>query len=479
MSRPRRGGPALRLAPRRRVALATALAWLALGCAPRPARDVDVVIFLIDTLRADRTGPYGRWPSPTPFLDELAGESVVFEQAYSPAPWTLPATVSLLTSQPLCAHGVSVDGETIAPDLTPLAERMHASGWRTASLFSNPFAGPMSGLDRGFEASRLVPRTDGPLVSLWLDAVGDQPYFLYVHNVEPHDPYEGAGDVAAPVAAQVNRLLDRHRELTRVDWLAGQPLGTTRNEAEQDAVHGELAGLRTVVDTLYDADVERADLLLAAVVAELRSRGRLDRTILLVVSDHGEEFGEHGGWQHDQSLYEELVRVPMLMRLPGAEHGGLRVSQPVSLLDVVPTLAELLGEPGLAEGAAGRSLVPLLADGAKPDPEARVVSTRWNRKKYYQPFAEKRGDLNVAVREGSWKAIWNSVTDRVELYDLARDRRERRDRRPEQPELAERLGALAREAAAPCLAARPPPAAPPDLDPETRERLRELGYIEE
>jgi len=372
---------------------------------------------------------------------------------------------------------VTVDGETVAPDLAPLAQRMRPLGWRTASLFSNPFAGPMSGLDRGFEVSRLVARTDGDLVSLWLDAVGDQPFFLYVHNVEPHDPYDGAPDVAPPVQAQVNRLLDRHRELTRVDWLAGEPLGTTRNEAQQDEVSAELAGLRIPVDALYDADVERADALLASTVAELRARGRLDRTILVVVSDHGEEFGEHGGWQHDQSLYDELVRVPMLIRLPGAEHGGLRVAQPVSLLDVVPTLAELLGEPGLAEDTDGQSLVPLLAGGEGA--EARVVSTRWNRKKYYQPLEATRGNLNVAVREGPWKAIWNAASDTVELYDLARDPRERRDRSASEPERAARLGALAREHAAPCLAARPGPAAPPDLDPATRARLRELGYIEE
>jgi len=434
---------------------------------------------MIDTLRADRTGPYGRAPSPTPFLDELAAESVVFEQAYAPAPWTLPATVSLLTSQPLCEHRVALDGETVAPELATLAEALAARGWRTASLFANPFAGPISGLDRGFEIARLVPQADRERVARWLDAVGAQPFFLYLHNVEPHDPYGHAPAVPRPLRTRVNRLLDEHRARTRIDWLAGQPPGTTRNEAQQDALRSELARLRAAIDRLYDADVGRADALLASAVAELRARGRLDRTILIVVSDHGEEFGEHGGWQHDQSLYEELVRVPMLIRLPDAEHGGQRVVHPVSLMDIVPTLAELLGEPGLAEGAAGLSLVPLLSSDDDPGFGARALSTRWNRKKYYHPLEASRGNLNVAVREGSWKAIWNAASGSVELYDLSRDPHERRDRSAERPELAARLGALARDHAEPCLSAAPRAAGPPELDPDTRERLRELGYIDE
>jgi arylsulfatase A-like enzyme len=474
-----RGGPAPRLALRWAALAAAATLLAGSGCTGAARPDLDVVIFLIDTLRADRTGPYGREPSPTPFLDQLAAESVVFEDAYAPAPWTLPSTVSLLTSQPLCRHGVSIDGETVAPELATLAERMRARGWRTGSLFANPFAGPLSGLDRGFEVSRLVASTDGETVGRWLDAVGDQAFFLYVHNVEPHDPYEGARPVPPQRESRVNRLLDRHRELTRADWLAGRPPGTTRNEDEQDRVRRELSALRSDVDVLYDADVERADGRLASTVAELRARGRLERTILVVASDHGEEFGEHGGWQHDQALYEELVRVPLLIRLPGARHGGRRVTAPVSLVDVVPTLAELLGDPGLAEDAAGRSLVPLLEGEADAGFDARAVATRWNRKKYYHPLESTRGNLNVAVREGRWKAIWNAASDTVELYDLERDPAERHDVSAEQPERAARLAALARAEAAPCLERAPRAAAPPALDPATRERLRELGYVDE
>ena len=450
------------------------------GCTAQPRAQRDVVIFLIDTLRADHTGSYGRWPSPTPFLDQLAAESILFEQAYAPAPWTLPSTVSLLTSQPLCQHRVAVDGDVISAETVPLAERMAASGRRTASLFANPFAGSMSGLDRGFDVSRLVPAVDGERVGRWLDSIGDRPFFLYAHNIEPHDPYHGGvRGISLRRLERINGLLDRYRELTRVDWLAGRPLGTTRNEAQQDAQRRELAALHAPIEKLYDGDVRRADGRLADVVSELRRRGRLENTVLIVVADHGEALGEHDGWQHDHALYEEVVRVPLLIRLPGAAHGGLRIAEPVSLLDVAPTLAELLGEPELAEGAAGRSLVPWIEGRGAGDEPPRVVSTRWNRKKYYAPLETTRGNLNVALREGPWKAIWNADSDTLELYDLARDPRERNDRSREEPERAHRLAELARAEAAPCQAARPAPTRPPELDPAARRRLRELGYLDE
>jgi len=450
------------------------------GCSAPPPAQRDVVIFLIDTLRADHTGPYGRWPSPTPFLDQLARESVVFEQAYAPAPWTLPSTVSLLTSQPLCQHRVAVDGDVISAQTVPLAERMAASGRRTASFFANPYAGALSGLDRGFDESRLVQAVDGDLVRRWLDSIGDRPFFLYAHNVEPHDPYRGGvRGISAGQAAQINRLLNRYRELTRVDWLAGRPLGTTRNEGTQDALRRKLATLHGPIEKLYDGDVGQADGRLAGVVAELRRRGRLANTVLVVIADHGEALGEHDGWQHDHALYDELVRVPLLIRLPGGAQGGRRIAEPVSLLDVAPTVAELLGEPGLAEGDAGRSLVPWIEGREPGDDGPQVVSTRWNRKKYYAPLEATRGNLNVAVREGSWKAIWNAASDTLELYDLARDPRERNDRSRDEPARAARLAARARAAAAPCQAAQPGPARPPELDPAEQRRLRELGYLDE
>ena len=468
-----------RLAPGS-AALTVAVGLLAAAGCARSDRAPDVVLFVIDTLRADRVGAYGHSRPTTPHLDALAGESVVFERAYAPAPWTLPSVVSLLTSTFPCEHGVVLDGQRIAPSLVPLAERLKGAGYATASFYANPYAGPMTGLGRGVDHLEAVPFAEGSVVAPWLDRTRDRPLFLYVHNVEPHDPYEAPAEVVARFGSdastqvRANRLVGRYRQLSRVDWGAGRPPGTTDNTAQQQAAAAELANLRPAVEALYDADVFEADRRLGSVIEALRARGRFDDTLLMVVADHGEEFGEHGAWQHDQSLYEELVRVPLVVRLPGGRSGGTRVATPVSLVDVVPTVAEVLSRPELARGARGRSLLGAEARSGK----IPAISQRVNLKKYFRPLAELRGERNVAIVSGTWKGVWNQDPDTFELYDLAEDPGETRDLAGAAAERAASLRAEARAWLEQCAHGDPTTAPAGALDPETRERLRALGYVD-
>ena len=151
---------------------------------------VNVVIFLIDTLRANRVGAYGYGKPTTPHMDALAAEGVVFEQCGAPAPWTLPSVVSLLTSTFPCEHRVLVDGQRIDGALEPLAARLHRSGYATASFLANAYAGPISGLDRGYDGCQRVGFTDGQTIDTWLDNVpAGKPMHVYIHNIEPHNPY--------------------------------------------------------------------------------------------------------------------------------------------------------------------------------------------------------------------------------------------------------------------------------------------------
>ena len=452
------------------------------ACGP-PAQP-PVVLFVIDTLRADRVGVYGYERPTTPRLDALAAEGVVFDHAYAPAPWTLPSVVSLMTSTFPCQHGVVVDGQQLSTALPTLAERMREAGWTTGSLHANAYAGAPSGLDRGFGSSELVPHADGAAVDAWLEAAPPGPFFLYLHNVEPHDAYVAPpsllrrfGRVASGERDRVNRLLRQLRQLTRVDFDAGRPPGTTDNRQEQRALMVRIRSLAPHLIALYDADVRLADQRLGSVIDALERRGLWAGVLFVVVSDHGEEFGEHGGYQHDQSVYEELVRVPMIMRFPRAEFGGRRVAQVASLVDVLPTLADYLGRPELAEGSRGRSLMPWVR-GAEPGADTLVPAMRINRKKHFGPFEELRGDLNVVVRSGSWKGIWNADTDSFELYDLARDARERRNLASEHEVVARALRGEAESWLAACrgLAEASPPLAADSLDAAARERLRALGY---
>jgi arylsulfatase A-like enzyme len=198
-----------------------------------------------------------------------------------------------------------------------------------------------------------------------------------------------------------------------------------------------------------------------------------------LVSDHGEELGDHGGWLHDQSAYEELIRVPLIIRFPHDEFAGRRVDGPVSLLDIVPTVMDYLRRPELAANCRGRSLMPLI-EGEPLTDDMRVTAGRHNKKKYYRPYKETRGDVNIVVRQGHWKGIWNAEWDRMELYDLQSDPGETTDSSAENPELAQTMRAFAQSQLAQCqaVAMEPVSGKGDDLDEETRRQLETLGYID-
>ncbi len=476
-----------------------ALVWVA-ACAdtapvespsPSPAPSAvanarpNVLLYLIDTLRADRVGAYGYEAPTTPALDALAGEGLVFEQAYAPGPWTLPSVVSLMLSQPMCRHGVVVDGMKISARATPLAAVLGEAGYATASFIANSYAGRPAGLERGFDVYEGPIDEPAPSVGAFLDETKDQPFFIYMHDVRPHDPHEATQESLAPFGHVDPKTLKRirnrslqYRRLTRVDHTAGTPLGSTENTNEQTAALTRLDELAASYGHAYDARIREADRKLAQTLDQLRSRGQLANTLVIVVSDHGEELGEHGGWLHDHSVYDEVVRAPFIIRLPGGELGGTRINAAVSLLDVAPTIAELTDTPTPSDAFEGRSLAPFVAQphGATNGPF--VASMRMNRKKYYRPWKRSRGDQNLVVRDGDWKAIWNVEPDTVELYDIAKDPGEKNDLRALEPQTATRLAAFARDYLERCKTRRTTPERPTPLSAEATERLRALGYVD-
>jgi len=466
------------------LAICSSLALVSSGCGHRGARP-NIVVYVIDTLRADRLGVYGYDRPTSPAIDELAREGIVFDRAYSAAPWTLPSVASILTSLPPCAHGVVVDGRRLAPSLTTWAERLRGTGYATASFYANPYAGKLSGLDRGFAKSEEAA-PGGKGVALWLAQRPPDPFFLYLHSVEPHSPYEPtlpvvAGTsirrVPARIRREVNDLLGEYRALTRADWSAGRKPGETDTSTDQDLVMAKLAKRRGAIRNLYDGDVREADENLGSVVRALKEAGIWDDTIFAVTSDHGEAFGDHVGWQHDQSLYEELVRVPLVIHLPGNRFAGRRVPEPVSLLDLLPTLIEAAGTSAALEDAPGDSFWSWLVDGSAPGPRV-VRSYRENLKKYYAPFKRARGDRNVAWVEGDWKAIWNAEPGSLELYELSTDPHEKRDRSALEPARARAMGEAARRWLAECTPPEGAEAPPAPMDEEALRRLRQLGYVD-
>lgn len=457
-----------------------------------PAQSVrirpNIVIFLIDTLRADHVGAYGYDRRPTtPNIDALARQSVVFEQAYAPAPWTLPSVVSLVTATFPREHGTLCDRQKLSESLMPLAQRLQRFHYKTLGLIANSFAGHDYDLDRGFEVLQESPRNDGRKVKRLLDAYPGEPFYLYIHNIEPHTPYhfapahtDGFPDIPDSTRRKIARRYQKYKAAGRIDFTKHLPIGSTDNTDEQALHLTVLTRLRDDYVELYDASVHLADHMAGSVIDELRERGVWNDTLFILLSDHGEEFGEHGGWFHDQSVYEEQLRVPLIIHFPHEQYAGQHIHSVVSLVDIMPTIFGYLAKPNAAQRTHGRDLMPLIR-GEEPDAsdEFYVPAMRMNIKKYYRPWKESRGDINVVVRKGPWKGIWNVEPDTLELYDLSSDPHEQHDVAKANPALALAMQAFARVWYENCgkNAAAPPERAEPPGE-ETLRNLRLLGYVD-
>lgn len=428
-----------------------------------PAADArpNVVLISIDTLRADHLGAYGYERPTSPNLDRLAAEGVLFENAVAPSPWTLPSHASMLTGLVPARHGV-LDADRVLPGSIPtLAETLREAGVRTAAFVNVTYLGPRNGLSRGFEDFRhfdeMRMELSGPpaiaAIRTWLDAHGERPFFLFFHSFDVHSDYRPGPE---------------QRELF-VRPYAGPMDGTTAQirrirEGEYTPTPEDIAHLRD----LYDGAIRLFDERLGELFAELDRRGLTERTWIVVTSDHGEEFFEHGGVLHGRTLYEEVIRVPLIVRGPGAE-AGRRVEALAQLVDVPNTILALFGAPPL-DPTDGIDLGPFLRAGAPPpdgaaDRAALLEAAPWKLWRGAQTHL-------VGARTQRLKAIHDLGGGATQLFDLARDPAERSDVAAAQPEallplraLIDRYAALARGEAGAVA-----------LTPEQVEQLRALGY---
>jgi len=441
------------------------------------SRQRKIILMTIDALRADRLGCYGyRRAETSPTIDAWAGQAVLFEHAYAQAPWTIPSLASLMSGRDAREVGAHTNllGDIRSPEKT-LAEQLRQLGYRTAFVNTNPLL-LRPGMARGFD-SVAPPSTNGaklpytavePLVMEWLDQHARDQFFLWIHDMDTHSP-----------------PTDGNPYLARPGWNS------------------------------YDAEVRWVDEAVGRLFAKLDALGIRDQVLFIFTADHGEAFGEHHLDGHQDVIYDEVLHVPLIVRYPGMVRTG-RVADPVQLLDVNPTIAELAGarQPPVSRG---ESLVPITATNwfswaARPQ-HPYVFSARY----YFgtdrsDPVSGKvltaRGTHQLAVHSGRWKMIakvpatlippligdgvegdsyeqpdWdttNPAATAYELYDLSTDPLEQQDVFAAQPQVGARLQhalvawkqmtdggyrATAR--------ARIIPAA---IDSATREAMHALGY---
>ncbi len=462
--------------------------------AVRPARLV--LLVSIDTLRPDRLGCYGATRPTSPALDALAAHAVLYEDASAPAPWTLPSHASLMTSVGPEVHGAN-QRRAVPPALPVLAEVLRDAGWQTAGFADVDWLGPAFGLDRGFDhyecrtddrhghGRRGVRRTADALLR-WLARADERPAFVFWHVFDVHAPYGSA----SPHGGRFRRRVRAGSTSLPVSLLASpahRHLGLERYASVEEVVAS------------YDEGVAEVDEAVGGVLDVLRRAGRWDDTLVVVTADHGESLYDHGIWVgHGLFLDRAELRIPLLVKLPGSPRRACRVSTPVTLVDVAPTIlaAEGVPTPATFRGvplptdeptAAARREARILAAFAE---DTGAVAIRRGRIAYvtewgFAPSFSTRDELETLLRPPSpppgFPERLNQASGR-QLYDLTRDPGERHDLHGGGSPAVAELRALAETFRAALDQWRTRlPAAEVRLrdDRERLERLRALGYLRE
>jgi len=487
------------------------VAWRALcgvvafGCAgsspvstPKPTRP-SVVFISIDTLRADHLGTYGYSTRPTsPHLDGLAQEAVVFEQHQSTAPWTTPSHLSMMSGLYPSHHGVmqpyfelvtGLEGggkvDALEDSRTTLAELLAAEGYRTAAFTGGGAVDPSTGLGQGFTRYETdhYKLTDANLADLdtWLGEA-DGPFFLFWHTFEVHAPYTDGRFLQVSHAPEAPAFDSMQKQLLELDGLLRHQ---RPSEANMGKAHQWMAkmlgdhGMRTpeVTLALYDGGIAAMDHRLGQLVDMLKRRGIYDNCVLVVTSDHGDEFTDHHPYYYDahgHSLYEELIHTPLIVKLPHQSEGGRRVSQRVSSVDLLPTIAALVSVEA-PPALDGRSLVPLL-HGDATVAQVPVYSEALNDRREMKAVHDGDHKLivtipaDVVAREGR---LFLPESPEVELYRTAEDPREETDLSG-QHTTAALLDAVRGHVAG---GRRSSASAP--MDAETVKQLEAMGYLEQ
>ncbi len=461
--------------PRAQFVVALVLLGIGIGLAPACGHrslvlpDANIVLIVIDTLRADHLGAYGYTRETSPTLDRMAREGVLFERVVTQGAWTPPAMGSLFTSLYPHVHGAVEFKTELSDRLLTLADALKARGYFTIGVQTNPSLG--QGFGQGFDSyvevfkardSKIVKRLEGQLKQL-----GGRKFFAYLHMMGVHIPYNARepflGKFVEPYSGtslRPNRIGAKDRRKLR-----SQPL------TDADKRH---------VVNLYDAGIAETDSNVARILAVLEAVKVADSTIVIVTSDHGEELFDRESFGHGHSLQREIVRVPLIVRHPAVEPGGIRVRQLVRLIDIFPTVLGLLGMES-PRVLMGRDLGPAIENPNQDwqlvgfseamlegPPQFAIEQGRYKLLRIEQPATRHERRKLLEVRRQS------ALKGAVELYDLKADPDERQPIDAEAPHnrLARVLDGERRAGAH----LRPAPVAR-DIDKERLDQLRSLGYV--
>ena len=403
------------------VAVGGTVAFVVVGRPIYRCSDCNVIVVSIDTLRRDHLSVYGYDRQTSPNLDAFSKDATLFDTAISQAPSTTPSHASLFTSLIPIAHGAFVSRKSaIRSDVKTMAEILHENGFKTASFNGGAQMSSVFGFGRGFDIYKSFTGADYTQERFkdrvhegieWLEQNKKDKFFLFLHSYDIHHPYAPdpqnlalfkdpaySGPVTPPIDANFLLSVNRKRR--------------TITEAD-----------REFIVSAYDAEIRGADEGFGELIEYLRKTGLYDKTIIVFSSDHGEEFNEHGwvGW-HSHSLYDELLRVPLLIKFPTQLFAGTKISQQVRNIDMLPTVLDVLGVSALST-FQGRTLM-------------RLVQGKDDSKIPTYAISQKDGrgrTVPTSVRTTEWK-----LTNK-RLFDLKQDPREKKNVAEQHPEVVVQL----------------------------------------
>jgi arylsulfatase A-like enzyme len=444
---------------------------LSSGCSRSEARAKrpNVLMIVLDTVRADHLSTYGYERETSPNLTRLARSGARFDHVVATAPWTVPSHASVFTGLLPSEHGAHHEHWRLRPDVPTLPEDFQRSGYRTGGLSANPFVGKPSGLHRGFDEFDSVYSGGRDLTDRAIAFVqsGPEPWFLFLNYMEAHLPFGGV-----PKQAQLRFLPHAARGALTVPF-------KEQLNAFAYACAAKRPAPRAIQDltALYDAAITYLDGLIGVLLDGLGDAR--SRTLIVVLSDHGELLGEHALIEHQFSVWEPLLRIPLIVSQLGVIPPGTAIETPMSATEIHRIVRRLAGlEPGSTLdasdpfGLAGRAKADLVSEYYRPKSLLGKVGER------FPDCVSGLDQRMTSVRRGDHKLIWRSDGSTA-LFDLRVDPEERHDVRIDHEELTQALEAVvaARQKAAGAATAMRK-IETPRLDDETRDRLRVLGYGE-
>ncbi|MFT7670848.1 MAG: choline-sulfatase [Planctomycetota bacterium] len=428
------------------AALLIPICFVAVSCDSRrtDSERLNVLMIVIDTARADKFGCYGHSGGLTPHVDRLAAQGARFERASAHAPWTLPSTASLLSSLHPEEHGAGgfLDLSALAtggeprvafhglPDaVETVAEAFKAGGWRTGAVVNVDFLSRDFGLTQGIddldakwyesnEEVRSATQTTDKAIE-WIQQRKDEPFFLLAHYFDAHAVYSPPEEYRREFAAAQDREQSNFVFGTRAHMLM---LRAGKLELDEDLIER--------AEKLYEAELAYVDAQVGRLLAGLKAAGLDQNTLVVLTADHGEEFLDHQGFEHGHTLYEELLSVPLIFRLPELIPAGTQVKGATGLVDVAPTLCELAGIQAPST-FVGRSLVPALNGSPLGKHSILAHGNFW-------------GEPLTSWQSGPWKLILTpqpNRTQRTELFNLEEDPRELNDLTASLPQVVVELHA--------------------------------------